>query len=66
MCNFLLGHSEKVCSGVVRKLRSAREIKQWWWRKNKELVNNKTPTLPLIKLPDEGTWAKTWRKKRKR
>jgi hypothetical protein len=43
VCNFLLGHSEKVCSGAMRKLRSAREIQQWWRQKNKELVNSKTP-----------------------
>jgi hypothetical protein len=49
----------------VKELRSAREMQQWWRRKNKELVNSKNPTLPLIKLPDEGTWAETWRKKRK-
>jgi hypothetical protein len=30
------------------------------------LVNSKNPTLPLIKLPDEGTWDETWRKERKR
>jgi hypothetical protein len=66
MCNFLLGHSEKVCLGAARKLRSAREMQQWWRRKNKELVNSKNPTLPLINLPDEGTWTETWRKKRKR
>jgi hypothetical protein len=31
-----------------------------------ELVNSKNPTLPLIKLPEEGTWVETWRKKWKR
>jgi hypothetical protein len=32
-----------------------------------ELVNSKFfPTLPLIYLPGEGTWAEMWRKKRKR
>jgi hypothetical protein len=30
--------------------------------RSKELVNSKIPTLPLIYLPDEGTWAETWRK----
>jgi hypothetical protein len=60
------GHLLELCSGAAKKLRSAREMQQWWWRKNKELVNSKNPTLPLIKLPDEGTWAETWRKKRKR
>jgi hypothetical protein len=34
--------------------------------RSKELVNSKNPTLPLIKLSDEGTWAETWRKKQKR
>jgi hypothetical protein len=34
--------------------------------RSEELVNSKNPTLPLIKLPDEGTWAETWRKKWKR
>jgi hypothetical protein len=33
--------------------------------RSEELVNSKNPTLPLIKLPNEGTWAETWRKKRK-
>jgi hypothetical protein len=41
-------------------------MQQWWRRKRKELVNSKKPTLPLIKLPDEGTWAEMWRKKQKR
>jgi hypothetical protein len=31
-----------------------------------ELVNSNRPTIPLTKRPDEGTWAATWRKKRKR
>jgi hypothetical protein len=52
--------------GAAKKLRSAREMQQWWRRKNKELVNSENPTLPLIKLPDEGTWVETWCKKRKR
>jgi hypothetical protein len=52
--------------GAARKLRSLREMQQWWWRKNKELVNSKNPSLPHIKLPDEGTWAEMWRKKQKR
>jgi hypothetical protein len=30
-----------------------------------ELVNSKNPHSPLIYLLDEGTWAETWRKKRK-
>jgi hypothetical protein len=52
--------------GAAKELTSASETQQWWRRKNKELVNSKNPTLPLIKLPDEGAWAETWRKKRKR
>jgi hypothetical protein len=59
-------HLQELCSGATKKLRSAREMQQWWRRKNKELVNSENPTLPLIKLPDKGTWAETWRKKRKR
>jgi hypothetical protein len=31
-----------------------------------ELVNSIIPHSPLIYLPDEGTWAETWRKERKR
>jgi hypothetical protein len=59
------GHLQELRSGAVKKLRSAREIQQWWRWKSKELVNSINPTLPLIKLPDEGTWAETWRKKQK-
>jgi hypothetical protein len=33
--------------------------------RSEELVNSKNPTIPLIKLPDEGTWAETWCKKQK-
>jgi hypothetical protein len=62
----LYRHMEEVCSGAARKLRSSREMQQWWWRKNKELVNSKNYSLPLIKLPMKGTWAKMWCKKRKR
>jgi hypothetical protein len=60
------GHLQELRSGAANKLRSAREMQQWWRRKNRELVNSKNPTLPLIKLPDEGMWAKTWRTKWKR
>jgi hypothetical protein len=59
-------HLWKLRLGAVKELRSAREMQQWWRWKSKEPVNSKNPTLPLIKLPDEGTWAETWRKKRKR
>jgi hypothetical protein len=50
----------------VKELRSAREMREWWRWKDKELVNSNNPTIPLIKLPDEETWAETWHKKRKR
>jgi hypothetical protein len=59
-------HLQELHSGAARKLRSAREMQQWWRRKNKELVNSENRRLPLIKLPEKGTWAETWRKKRKR
>jgi hypothetical protein len=65
VCNSLYGHSQELRSGATRKLRSAREMQQWWWRKNKELVNSKNHSLPLIKLLVKGTWAETWRTKRK-
>jgi hypothetical protein len=52
--------------GAVKELGSAKEMQQWWWRKDNELVNSNSPTTPLIKLPDEGTWAAMWRKKQKR
>jgi hypothetical protein len=52
--------------GAAKKLRSTKEMQQWWrWRDN-ELVYSNSPTIHLIKLPDEGTWAATWHKKRKR
>jgi hypothetical protein len=54
---------EGVRSGAARKLRSSREMQQWWLRKNKELVNSKNHSLPLIKLLVKETWAETWRKK---
>jgi hypothetical protein len=52
-------------SGAARKLKSARKMKQWWQRRSRELVNSKNQGLPLIKLPEKGTWAKTWRVKQK-
>jgi hypothetical protein len=64
--NSLNGHSEEVRFGAARKIRSARKMQQWWRQKNKELVNSKNRGLPLIKLPVKGTWAETWRAKRKR
>jgi hypothetical protein len=57
---------EEVRLGAARKFKSSREKQQWWRRKNKELVNSKNHSLPLIKLPVKGTWAEMWRKKRKR
>jgi hypothetical protein len=51
--------------GAAKELGSAKEMQQWWRRKGNELVNSNSPTIPLIKLPDEGTWAATWCKKRK-
>jgi hypothetical protein len=33
---------------------------------DKELVNSTNPHFPLIYLLDEGTWADTWCKERKR
>jgi hypothetical protein len=53
-------------SGAARKLKSARKMKQWRWRRSRELVNSKNQGLPLIKLPEKGTWAEMWRAKRKR
>jgi hypothetical protein len=64
--NSLYGHSQELHSGAARKLRSAREMHQWWRWKNKKLVNSKNHSLPLIKLPVKGTWAKMWRMKQKR
>jgi hypothetical protein len=63
--NPLHGHLQELRSGTARKLKSAREMQQWWWRRNKELVNSKNHSLPLIKLPVKETWAETWRTKRK-
>jgi hypothetical protein len=48
VCNFLCGHSEELHSRAARKLGSARKMKKWWRRKNKELVNSKNRGLPLI------------------
>jgi hypothetical protein len=66
MRNLLCGHSEEMRSGAMRKLKSAGKMKQWRWRRGRELVNSKNRGLPLIKLPEKGTWAETWRVKRKR
>jgi hypothetical protein len=56
---------EEVRSGAARKLRSSSKMQQWWRQKNKELVNSRNQSLPLIKLPVKGTWAEMWRKKQK-
>jgi hypothetical protein len=50
----------------MRKLKSAGKMKKWWRRRGRELVNSKNRGLPLIKLFEKGTWAETWRAKRKR
>jgi hypothetical protein len=52
--------------GAAKKLGSAKVMQQWWRQKYNELVNSNSPTIPLRKLPNEGTWAATWHKKRKR
>jgi hypothetical protein len=52
--------------GAAKKLGSAKEMQQWWQQKDNELVNSNSPTIPLIKLLDDGTWAATWHKKQKR
>jgi hypothetical protein len=51
--NLLCGHSEEVRSGAARKLRSARKMKQWWRRKNRELVNSKNRGHPPYKASYE-------------
>jgi hypothetical protein len=58
-------HLQQRDKGAAKELESAKEIKQWWRWKDNELVNSNNPTIPLIKLPDEGTWAATWREQRK-
>jgi hypothetical protein len=63
--NLLTGHSEELRLGAARKIKSAGSTKQWWRRRGRELVNSKNRGLPLIKLPEKGTWAETWRAKRK-
>jgi hypothetical protein len=42
-------HLQEVRSGAVKKLKSAREMQQWWRRKNNELVNSKNPHSPPYK-----------------
>jgi hypothetical protein len=52
--------------GAAKELGSTKEVQQWWRWKDNELVNSNSPSIPLIKLPNKGTWAAMWRKKRKR
>jgi hypothetical protein len=52
--------------GAMKELRSAKRMQQWWRWWSNELENCNSPTIPLIKRPDEGIWAAMWRKKRKR
>jgi hypothetical protein len=47
------GHLQELRSGATKELKGAREMQQWWRRKDKELVNSKNPTIPLIKLPEK-------------
>jgi hypothetical protein len=58
-------HLQKLHLVAVKELGSAKEMQQWWRWEDNELVNRNNPTIPFIKLPDKGTWAETWRKKRK-
>jgi hypothetical protein len=57
---------KKLRQGAVKELGSAKKMQQWWRRKDNELVNSNSPTIPLIKRFGEGTWAAMWRKKQKR
>jgi hypothetical protein len=50
----------RASTAAARELGSAEEMQKWWRRKDNELVNSNIPTIPLIKLPDEGTWAAMW------
>jgi hypothetical protein len=43
------GHLQELRLGAAKKLRSAREMQQWWRRKNKELVNSKKTHSPPYK-----------------
>jgi hypothetical protein len=33
--------------GTMKELGSAKEMQQWWQRKDNELVNSNNPTIPL-------------------
>jgi hypothetical protein len=64
--NLLRGHSEGMRLGAAGKLKSTGKMKQWRWHRSRELVNSKNRGLPLIKLPEKGTWVETWCEKRRR
>jgi hypothetical protein len=51
--------------GMCRSLEAHEDGRNGGGGRSEELVNSKNPTLSLIKLPDEGTWAETWHKERK-
>jgi hypothetical protein len=42
-------HLQEARSGAAKKLKNAREMQQWWRRKNNELVNSKNPHSPPYK-----------------
>jgi hypothetical protein len=44
-------HLQRLCLGAAKELESAKEMQQWWRRKDNQLVNSNSPTIPLIKLP---------------
>jgi hypothetical protein len=57
---------QKLRQGATKELESAKEMQQWWQRKDNELVNSNNPTITLIKRRAEGMWAAMWCKKQKR
>jgi hypothetical protein len=50
---------ESYARGLHRSSEAHEDCSNGGGGRSKELVNSKNPTLPLIKLPDEGTWAET-------
>jgi hypothetical protein len=56
---------ESTLGGYAREEQDA-EIGNGGGGGEKELVNSTNPHFSLIYLLDEGTWAETWRKERKR
>jgi hypothetical protein len=56
---------ESYARGLRRSSEAHQDYSNGGGGRSKELVNSKNPTLLLIKLPDEGTWAETRRKKQK-